>query len=76
MMKMLDKCTAVILKRNDKQERRELWKNMHTLLNQSLVMKLLAFVVSPWRIDPYTHPIPGWMRECKQKLAPIFVLVD
>jgi hypothetical protein len=31
---------------------------------------------SPWRIDPYTRPIPGWMRECKQKLAPIFVLVD
>jgi hypothetical protein len=30
----------------------------------------------PWRIDPYTHPAPGSIMKCKQKPAPIFVLVD
>jgi hypothetical protein len=30
--------------------------------------------LGPWRIDPYTRPIPRWMRECKLKPAPIFVL--
>jgi hypothetical protein len=35
-----------------------------------------AVTEGPWRIDPYTRPVPGWMRECKQKPTPIFVLVD
>jgi hypothetical protein len=29
----------------------------------------------PLRIDPYTCPLRGWMRECKQKSIPIFVVV-
>jgi hypothetical protein len=41
-------------------------------------MFLSAYIrhARPWRIDPYTRPIPGWMKECKQKPAPIFVLVE
>jgi hypothetical protein len=31
---------------------------------------------SPWRISQYTCPVRRRMRECKQKLAPIFDLVD
>ena len=43
-------------------------------------MSLLPMWSCPWRIDPYTQSIKGWirgwMRECKQKQAPIFVLVN
>jgi hypothetical protein len=32
--------------------------------------------VGLWRIDLYTCSVGGWMKECKQKLVPNFVLFD
>jgi hypothetical protein len=37
---------------------------MHASLNQ--------VEHGPWRIDPYTCPVRGWMRKCKSKSYPCF----
>jgi hypothetical protein len=41
-----------------------------------LEIALICVILESVFLLMYTRPVKGWMRECKQKHAPIFILDD